>query len=331
MPASPRHIQTRNAHSGPRQREKRAVRLLAGAARTTAFVLLFLLGAEGASRAVVWYEDRTAAPRTDAPDAEKADEGFSAETVDALQTFCEAQGNGFSAVLLDPESGAYFGWNEHAVYYAASTLKAPYALWLAARADAGEIDLDESLDNTYRGQLAGSWLDGYNDADAVPARAAVEAMLGNSDNQALRLLATRWPAAEDGEFVDFLHGIGMTDATGCSLTEKGIHGYTSAADGAAAMAALYRYAASGAANAGWLTDCFCAADHDVLYVPDGVRAAKKYGSWDGAFHDQALVFARRTYVVSCYTDRGDRNIDFPPAAVEVMQQFGRLAYDRMEN
>ena len=75
-------------------------------------------------------------------------------------------------------------------------------------------------------------------------------------------------------------------------------------------------------------DCFLDAEHTALYVPDGVEAAKKYGSWDYAFHDFAIVYAERPYILCCMTDQGDQNVDFPPQVVSAMQQLGQLVYQQ---
>ena len=42
------------------------------------------------------------------------------------------------------------------------------------------------------------------------------------------------------------------------------------------VSAVYDYLDSGSAAAAYLKTCMLAADHDILYVPDGVPAAKKY-------------------------------------------------------
>lgn len=247
-----------------------------------------------------------------------------------LEEFCAAQGEYFSLAVYDIASGDSYAYNEDQYYYAASTLKAPYALWLAQRADAGEIDLEEELPNLFRGSLSG-WLADYRDAETVPARAALAAMIGNSDNEGMRLLAARWPASEESGFSDYVvQELGMASTLGASITyEGGVQAYTTAADNLLFLQALYRYCAGGAENAEWLRGVFCAADHDVLYVPQGVQAAKKYGSWDGAFHDEMIVYARRPYLIACYTGWGDQAVNFPAEATAVMQELGRLVYDML--
>lgn len=266
-----------------------------------------------------------------AADEAAAGPALSREELALLDAFCQQQGDGFSLAVYDLTAGESYTYNAGQYYYAASTLKAPYALWLAQRADTGEIDLDENLPNLFRGRLTG-WLAEYSDSDTVPAREALAAMIGNSDNYGLSLLAARWPAGEGSGFAAFAaQQLGMQDTTGCSLTwEGGVQGYTTAADNLAFLQALYGYFESGASNAQWLWQVFCAADHDLLYVPEGVQAAKKYGSWELALHDEMIVYAERPYLIACFTAWGEESVDFPPEAAGVMQQLGKLVYEMIQ-
>ena len=74
-----------------------------------------------------------------------------------------------------------------------------------------------------------------------------------------------------------------------------------------------------------------AADHEILYVPKGVAAAKKYGSWDYAYHDTAIVYAAHPYILVCMTDQGDAAVDFPPAATAAMQELGKRVYEGLND
>mgnify|MGYP000814385454 len=93
------------------------------------------------------------------------------------------------------------------------------------------------------------------------------------------------------------------------------------------VSAVYDYLDSDSAAAAYLKTCMLAADHDILYVPDGVPAAKKYGSWDYAYHDVAIVYAKHPYWIVCMTDQGDENVDFPEEPTQAMQTLGQLVYE----
>ena len=104
-------------------------------------------------------------------------------------------------------------------------------------------------------------------------------------------------------------------------------GMASTGEFANIVSAVYDYLDSGSAAAAYLKTCMLAADHDILYVPDGVPAAKKYGSWDYAYHDVAIVYARHPYWIVCMTDQGDENVDFPEEPTQAMQTLGQLVYE----
>ena len=87
------------------------------------------------------------------------------------------------------------------------------------------------------------------------------------------------------------------------------------------MLALYEYFETGTENARQLKQAFLDAQHDYLWFP--APAAKKYGSWDNAFHDMGIVYSERPYILSVFTSYGTQ--DEPPAeGIEMMQQFGHL-------
>ena len=131
-----------------------------------------------------------------------------------------------------------------------------------------------------------------------------------------------------GGFQQFLADYGFAYAATCDLTpQTGIIGMASTGEFANIVSAVYDYLDSGSAAAAYLKTCMLAADHDILYVPDGVPAAKKYGSWDYAYHDVAIVYAKHPYWIVCMTDQGDENVDFPEEPTQAMQTLGQLVYE----
>ena len=129
-------------------------------------------------------------------------------------------------------------------------------------------------------------------------------------------------------FQQFLADYGFAYAATCDLTpQTGIIGMASTGEFANIVSAVYDYLDSGSAAAAYLKTCMLAADHDILYVPDGVPAAKKYGSWDYAYHDVAIVYAKHPYWIVCMTDQGDENVDFPEEPTQAMQTLGQLVYE----
>lgn len=249
----------------------------------------------------------------------------------ALDEFCSQQTGGFSVYIQDLASDQIYTYDADIQYYPASTLKAVYALWLCQRAEAGELDLQQDLPNVFGGGgLADSALSDYDGAASVPVWEAVHAMIAYSDNDAVTMLASAWPAGEAHGFCDFLASLGFSVPYSCTITvDDGIQGIMTVQDAGLMMRALYDYFETGTDTALQLQACFLDAAHTALYVPEGTPAAKKYGSWVYAFHDLTIVYADHPYILCCMTDWGDQNIDFPATAVETMQALGRMVYAQL--
>lgn len=245
-----------------------------------------------------------------------------------LDEFCARQPGSFSVYLKNVTTGESYTYNADAVYYPASLLKLPYAFWLCSQADAGLLQLDTELPNQLYGQLEGTALQAYDTAETVPARQAIRAMIAHSDNDAVTLLTTEWPGTVETGFQQFLESYGFAYAAACSITpQNGIQGMVSAAEYANVVSAVYSYLETDSPSAAWLKSCMLAADHDILYVPSNVPAAKKYGSWDYAYHDAVIVYARHPYWIVCMTDQGTQEEDFPQEPTQAMQTLGQLVYE----
>ncbi len=255
---------------------------------------------------------------------------FSGWDVQQLDSFCAQQPSGFSVYAQDLESGEIYTYNEDIEYYPASTLKAAYALWLCEQAELGNLDVEGNVKNPYPfGALANTKMEPYDGISSIPAWDVMYAMITVSDNNAMDMLVSTWPGSEETGFCDFLAELGFHAPYSCTMTlDDGINGIMNVQDAGLLMQALYEYFETGTSTALQLQDCFLDAEHPALYVPDGVEAAKKYGSWDYAFHDFMIVYAERPYILCCMTDQGDQNVDFPPAVVEAMQELGRLIYEQ---
>lgn len=242
----------------------------------------------------------------------------------ALDELCVGMPGSFSLILLDLESGDEYAYRPDTPYTAASLVKAPYALWLCQRADAGEIDLAQPISYPAECWQGGGLLAGYAGQQTIDPALLMTAMLAQSSNEAARALAAQWPT--DEAFHAFLREeLGFSNPESCRIDPR-IRGSVTARDLQNTFEALNAYFASGAAHAEALRGMLLAAEHEILWIPEGTPAAKKYGSWDGAFHDAAIVYAPHPYLAIALSDWGDRTIDRPAAAMERMRQAGKLAW-----
>ena len=210
--------------------------------------------------------------------------------------------------------GYSFAYNADLPYYAASLLKAPYALWLCQRAEAGELDLSTPLP-------------AYGTAPAQTAADALHDMIAYSDNDATEQLFTLWPAEAYGPFAEFLLTLGVDRPDDALTVETSIHGVLSAADMQNIQLALYDYFETGTAAALLLEQAFLDADHPML--ESEWQMAKKYGNWDGALHDTAIVYSDDPYCVAVMSSWGAAEEDFPEPGTSQITEIGDLVADLM--
>lgn len=240
----------------------------------------------------------TPEPETD------TDRPITAAEAAEMDALLDSMPGSISVWIQDIQSGQTYTYKPDNGFYCASTLKAPYALWLCQRDEEGLIDLNAAVGSKTGWEL-------------------IDPMIAHSSNGAAHDLGQMWPGNLDTGFSGFLTELGFASPEGCEVVEEGIHGWVTGADGGRAMRALYDYFETGSENALKLQESFLAADHDLLYCP--APAAKKYGSWDQALHDMAIVYAERPYIISMFTDWGDAEVSFPEEGRERMQQVGQLA------
>lgn len=234
---------------------------------------------------------------------------ITAEEEQALDVLLDSMPGSVSVWVEDIATGQTYTYQSDISFYCASILKAPYALWLSQRDEAGEIDLTTPMNGTTAWDL-------------------IYTLIANSSNDAAYCLAKQWPTTEETDFTEFLSQLGFSNPSSCEITEEVISGQITAEDGGAIMHALYEYFETNTQNAKQLQQAFLAADHDLLWLPD--TAAKKYGSWDQALHDMAIVYTERPYIIVVFTNWGDTDVDFPAEGTARMQQIGKLVADIME-
>ena len=237
------------------------------------------------------------------------------EAGDALTAYLDSLEGSVSVCCVRISDSSAYEYNADCEYYAASLLKAPYALWLCERADAGEIDLSTALP-------------ALDTAPAQTAQDAIYSMISQSDNDATAQLYRTWPADTETGFAAFLQDIGV-DRPDSALSEAGgIQGVLSARDASKILLALWDYFESDTPNAAALKQAFLDADHPMLQ--SDCEMAKKYGSWENALHDIAIVYADEPYCIAVLTSWGNISIDFPEPGVSQITEIGELAAALME-
>ena len=362
--ASPRRVYRKNPARASRRRRRRRARRLAGIGAMLAILALLVLavrwmlagselsrpaGAPAPTAAPTAVPAPTATPPAQqegpaAPTATPAPEGDTpaqAAARAALDAYLDTLPGSVSVLAVRPSDGLTYARDPDRSYYAASLLKAPYALWLYSRAAQGQLDLNETLPGWTR--LEEVLLSQEEQAAGLPtptpqlatvpdrtAREAVALMVGQSNNSAAEQLYTRWPATAATGFVDFLSSLGL-DMTGrvanLSLA-TGMSGNLSPAEAVRVLTALQTFFDSGTADGEELKQAFLNARSN--YLTFDWPMARKYGNWIDALHDIAIVYAPDPYYVAVFTDWGDpAKVD--PQCKEYYRQISALLAALLES
>lgn len=251
---------------------------------------------------------------TPAPTATPEPDMTEEEALLALDSYLENLDGIVSVSCVRLSDGYTYEYNADCEYYTASLLKAPYALWLAERADAGEIDLSTVLP-------------ALDTAPAQTAQDAIYSMISQSDNDAATQLYRVWPAYTESDFSQFLLDMGVDRPLNALSDETNIQGVFSSRDAVNILLAMEDYFESDAPHAAALKQAFLDADHPML--ESEYDMAKKYGSWEYALHDMAIVYADEPYCIAVLTSWGSAETDFPEPGTSRITEIGTLAADLM--
>ncbi len=215
-----------------------------------------------------------------------------------------------SVYYEDLESGRSYGCGEETSYYAASLIKAPYIYALlcefaAARErtaegeDLGIYDWNRTVTLTDAMKRSGS-----GTIKSMPAgtqftvKELMQYAIEVSDNTAFHFLKTTYGS-------DFFFE--KAKELGVSSVYEGSFDTLNAEDACVFLRAIYEFAEENDIEGQMLLESMKKANYTILIpqAAEGTETAHKYG-WDSkAYHDMAIVFAKRPYVICIMT-----NFDF---------------------
>lgn len=156
-------------------------------------------------------------------------------------------------------------------------------------------------------------------------------MILASDNDATAILSRTWTTNYGDEFNTYLHEtLDWSEESKGKLRNDATNGYLTARDAQKLLKYLYNYFEQEGTNGPRLKGQYLAAVHNHLWFPDNVGVAKKYGSWENAYHDIGIVYTNHPYLIVCMTDAGEIS-NYPEDAKKFMQQVGKIAYDMTQN
>ncbi len=268
------------------------------------------------------------------------------DAITQIQELCKSYANKahISFYYIDLESGYEIEYRADRAYQAASVIKAPYVKYLLASG----VDGSQKLTMAASDKQGGSGvIDKEPAGTSFTVNQLMEYAIRYSDNTAYYMLNKKFGFSGFNQYAKEL-GITANANSNCVLSfPRPRFGYLSARDIGLYMEDIAKYIQKGTAEAKllktWmmstseesqLTDAF--SDKNVLYGETGVEqitegdeafnlyhdVAHKYGDTkniENAFHDGAIVYADKTYVLAIAST-------LEPFAEESIEVFHELAF-----
>ncbi len=205
-----------------------------------------------------------------------------------------------SLMYCDLETSFTFMLNEDEHYYPASVTKAPYMLYIYNLALSGEADLDEKILYTKSWARSGT---GILKNKAFGQEFTIEELIGfsleYSDNAAYAMLRDRFP--ESG-YIEFMRSIGVTHEDDLRATnQQQICCETSLI----ISREIYNFIEDGNRYSENLRYHMTHSSNPMIHAADGAEIVRKYGWYLGYFHDMAVVYGERPYLLTIMTDTGE--------------------------
>lgn len=209
-----------------------------------------------------------------------------------------------SLAYCDLETGFRIMLNPDKHYYSASVIKAPYMLYIYRLALAGKADLEQKLTYTEKYRRDGT---GELKNMEYGTEFTVEELIGYcleySDNAAFAMLKELYP--EDGyeKFAASINGVHPEDA-------KAKGGPQICCESSLAFSrAIYNFIGEGNPYSENLFTHMTKSRNAMIYGGDGSEVVRKYGWYEGFFHDMAIVYGEKNYLISIMTNLDLLEID----------------------
>ena len=219
----------------------------------------------------------------------------------------ERYGPSVSIYFENLATGCSFRHNAERNFFAASTTKAPFALWLYTLADRGEIDLDATLTFSSAHLMPGAGIirHEYHFGQSITIRRLIALNLYQSDNVATQMLRRHFGYHGYANFIaslggnrDFARDIWNSRIT---ADEAGFF-----------MREIYRYIESGQPNSEEFREHLL--NNQLPHIVSDYPVASKSGQFrdfGGAWHDMAIVYAPSPYIlVILSSDRTGTEADY---------------------
>lgn len=203
----------------------------------------------------------------------------------------------FAFKYKDLYTGFSLSYNASQPIFAASTIKAPEAIYIYEEAEKGNINLDETLtytSNYYNGGTGILKTTAFNKDYTI--RQLVGYSVIYSDNSAHLMLNNKYGVQNIREYW-------QNKGTTSIYETNSPWGNLNANDATIYMEELYNYYLTNTSGSNELIDYFKSA-WKVISAPDNIVIANKTGWSNNSLHDAAIVFDDNPYILVVLSNRG---------------------------
>ncbi|MBO5671016.1 MAG: serine hydrolase [Clostridia bacterium] len=207
-----------------------------------------------------------------------------------------------SFYVIDLETHASFAYNPQKDFECASTIKAPYALFLAKQLEAGVLALDDILEYKQHHYAEGSGSTQFSEFGTLfTVKAMLYRLLYNSDNVAYYMLSEY--GGVDG-FNEMVADLGWTH----SITKRDHWCDVTPQELAMVWQEIYNYRdASSEGRLLWKYLTENLYNEFKVAMPEYAVSAHKSGWGYNGYHEAGVVFGRRNYICVVMTATGNKN------------------------
>ena len=224
------------------------------------------------------------------------------DNINELNEYYNNDDRNFAFYYLDLNTSFSVSYNAEQPIFGASTMKAPFIIYVYKQASLGNIDLDEKLQYTANFYSTGSGvLQGKEIGGEYSVRELCYYAINDSDNIAYRMLSSRFGIGNARAFwqENGVNSIYHNDVIFSEITAK---------DAGTIMKYLYDFSLEDETYGKELMNYFTNALY--FFIPkNGLTMAHKSG-WAGyAIHDLAIKFDDNPYVIVVLSKRGEIEYD----------------------
>lgn len=197
----------------------------------------------------------------------------------------------------DIYSGLHISYNENQLYFSASAIKAPVALYLYKQAEEGKIDLNTYMEYTQNFFVEGSGNLQYAEiGSSYTLKNLTYKTIVESDNIAYQMISSK---ADPLGVKKYWKEKGATDFWNYS-----IWGNITAHDGVIYMKDLYEYSTNNTDLSNELMNYFYNSVSPQISSPKNNKIAHKSGWRADTIYDTAVIYDEYPYVVAIMTNMG---------------------------